>query len=131
MANVQDQVVQAVIAMAMQTKPYSPITLGALPTENGICMSVSAGAPSEIFYNRADNYYITVVLNGKNADQKAVFDALCAIHKRLTRAHVYPSSEEWQIYSINTISMPTYLGRQDDGQWLYGSSLRIKFYWRE
>ena len=130
MENVLDSVLQGVIDMAMQTSPYAQITMGALPSENGICMSASAGAANETYYNRADNYYLTVVLNGKHHQQKTVFDALTAIHKRLTRAFVYPSNEEWQVYSITTISAPTYLGRQDDGQWLYGSSLRINFYWR-
>ena len=124
-AEIQD----AVIAMA-QKDTSLPIVSGALLVNDSISLTYSYGAPIETFRTRADNYRMGVTLNGKSLDQRLILDELTKIHKHLTRAYNYPSSDEWQVYAIETEAPPTYLGRQDDGHWLYGSSLNIKFYWR-
>ena len=43
--NAFDEILAAVIDMAQETKPYAAITTGALPADNGICMTWATGAP--------------------------------------------------------------------------------------
>lgn len=110
---------------------YADISVGALPAGNGISMTVATGAPETVFLDRASEQRISVVLNGKHADQRTVSDVLGDIHAALTRRAAYPSGNLWQITAVETVSLPGYIGREDDGQWLYGSSLRIKFYFKK
>ena len=41
--NAFDEILAAVIAMAQETDPYATITAGALPADNGICMTWARG----------------------------------------------------------------------------------------
>jgi hypothetical protein len=45
----------------------------------------------------------------------------------LTRRKDFPHSDTWQIYAIETTASPRLIGREQNSQWLYGSSLLIKF----
>lgn len=123
------EILNAVIQMA-QTQTDIPISSGALPAMDGITMTITTGRPLETYRNRSDNYRISATLNGKSMCQQFILDELVKLHKRLTRAYNYPSTDQWQVYAIDTEVAPAYIGRQDDGAWLYGSSVEIKFYWR-
>ena len=50
--NVFDEILAAVIAMAQDTKPYASITTGALPADNGICMTLASGSPASTFLDK-------------------------------------------------------------------------------
>lgn len=128
--SVFNDVLLNVINLAEQTKPYAHIVIGALPAENGLSIAWANGAPETTFLNKSSVIDMSAVLNGKHSNQQMVSDALGAIHKALTRHMDYPETEEYQILNIKTIGAPCYLGRENNGQWLYGSSLQIKFYWR-
>ena len=69
-----------------------------------------------------------ILCNGKNGDQKTIIRQLDAIHAALTRRKDFPSGEGWQIYAIETVASPRFLGRESNNrfQWLYGSSLLVK-----
>ena len=123
-----DSVLEAVADLAeRETKPYAPILIGSLPTDNGISMSLASGT-SVYFMDKCAFYDIPVTLNGKHTEQRTVSDALGRIHTMLSRLSEYPTVDNCQILSIETQSSPSYLDREDGGQWLYGSSLRVKFY---
>lgn len=122
-----DDVLQTVIDMAQLTDPYSPILTGSMPPDNGIAMTGQSGTQATDL-NIGTDQRMTVVLNGKHTDQRAVITALDTIHRFLTRRRDYPASEAWQIYAIETVSSPRLLGREANSQWLYGSSLAVKFY---
>lgn len=124
------EILAAVIGLAQATNPYATITVGALPADDGICMTYATGAPSSTFLDKGMAYQRSLVLNAKNTSQQAAQEALDAIHVALTQATTYPSGEAWQITDIETIAAPSYLSREQNSQWLYGSSLRIKFYLR-
>ena len=124
------EILAAVIEMAQGTSPYSTITAGALPADDGICMTYATGAPSSTFLDKGMAYRRSLVLNAKNASQQAAQEALDAIHVALTQTKTYPSGESWQITDIETIAAPSYLSREQNSQWLYGSSLRVKFFLR-
>lgn len=128
--NAFDEILKAVIAMAQDTDPYATITTGALPADNGICMTWASGAPASTFLDKGMAYQRTIVCNGKHTSQQAVASALGNIHLALTKTKTYPSTPQWQITDIETVAAPSYLSREQNSQWLYGSSLRVKFYLR-
>ncbi len=121
-------VLLAVIALAQATNPYATIVIGALPADNSISMTVSGGYDTTRFLSRNAVTRLDVVCNGKHADQQAVSDALNAIHAALTRAASYPSGTGWQILNITTSALPSYIEKQDNGQYLYGSALTVEYY---
>lgn len=120
-----DEVLQAVIDMA-EAAAGVPIVTGSLPPDNGIAMTGQA-ASSPIFLDIGSNERMTIVCNGKNTDQQTVIAWLDSVHKHLTRRKNFPSSSEWQIYAIETVSSPRLIGREANSQWLYGSTLAVKF----
>lgn len=120
-----DEVLQAVIDMAEMAVGVSIVT-GSMPPENGIAMTGSASS-YPIFLDIGSNESMNVVCNGKNVSQQEVINQLDAIHKFLTRRKNYPTGNGWQIYAIETVSSPRLLGREQNSQWLYGSSLTVKF----
>ena len=86
-----------------------------------------------VSYTHLDVYKrqeISIVLNGKHTNQKMVFDALSNIHQALTKTKQYPGTDDFQVMNIATISAPQLIGREENSQILYGSSLGVKFYWR-
>lgn len=115
--------------MAQATNPYATIGIGALPPDDGISMAFGPGGPDATFLNKGICYSVPIVLNGKHTDQQVVADALNAIHAALTMTKTYPSTSEYQITNISTISAPSYLDREQNSQWLYGSSLMVRFYY--
>ncbi|MBE5795698.1 MAG: hypothetical protein E7323_13570 [Clostridiales bacterium] len=119
-----------VIRLAQETKPFATIRRGALPPDNGICMEIATGAPETTFMDRRSVLGLSLVLNGKHRDLAAVSDALNTIHHALTRMKEYPITEAWQILNISTTSVPHQISREADGQWLFGSSLDVKFFER-
>ena len=120
-----NSVLQAVIDMA-QAAAGIPVVLGSLPPDDGIAMTGNA-ASFPIFLDIGSNEEMIVVCNGKNTQQQAVISQLEAIHAALTRRKDFPSSDTWQIYAIETTASPRLIGREQNSQWLYGSSLRVKF----
>ena len=125
--SVYDDVLQAVVGLDNDTNPYAVVTIGALPANNGICMAWASGTLNT-FFNKMGTVEMSAVLNAKNTNQQTALDALSDIHTALNMTKSYPSSDNYQITNIETIGPPVYLSREQNSQWLYGSSLRIKFY---
>ena len=67
--NAFDEILAAVIAMAQDTNPYADITTGALPADNGICMTWATGAPASTFLDKGMAYLRTIVCNGLLSSQ--------------------------------------------------------------
>ena len=120
-----DEVLQAVRRMAEAAAGVSIVT-GSLPPDNGIAMTGNASS-YPIFLDIGSNEMMTVVCNGKNTEQQTVISQLDAIHADLTRRKRFPSSDTWQIYAIETMASPRLIGQEQNSQWLYGSSLQVKF----
>nr|DAY06401.1 MAG TPA: Minor capsid protein from bacteriophage [Caudoviricetes sp.] len=98
-----------------------------MPPENGISMAYSSGS-LETYLNKKAAVTMSVVLNGKHDNQQTVLDTLGKIHTYLNMRNTYPQANNFQIVNILTTSPPSYLGREENRQWLYGSSLAIRFY---
>ena len=120
-----DEVLQAVIDMAEAAAGVSIVT-GSMPPDDGIAMTGNSGS-NPIFLDMGSNESMNIVCNGKNAEQQAVIAQLDAIHAALTRRKDFPSNNTWQIYAIETTASPRLIGREQNSQWLYGSSLLVKF----
>ena len=125
--SVYDDVLTAVVGMANEVGTYATVTVGALPADNGICMAPGPGALNT-FMNKKAAATMSVVLNAKNVSQQAAMDALGAIHTALNMTTTYPSADNFQITNIETNGPPNYLSREQNSQWLYGSSLTVKFF---
>lgn len=120
-----NEVLQAVISMAAAASGVNVIT-GSLPPDNGIAMT-GAASSYPIFLDIGSNEEMMVVCNGKNTNQLAVINWLDSIHAALTRRKDFPTGNTWQIFAIETTASPRLIGREANSQWLYGSSLRVKF----
>lgn len=129
--SVINDVLLSVIDMALEVKPYATITVGALPADDSLCMAISSGAADAPFLTRGMSYELNVVFNGKNAKQQDVLDALNDIHQYLTQTKIYPRTDTFQITNIDTTNSPSYIGREENKQYLYGSSLRIRFFYKK
>lgn len=118
---------------AEDTQPYANIVYGSDPPMNGICMIPTGVAPTQTHLDKGMVYDLPVVLNGKNADQGLLLDDLTKIHEVLTRRTDYSdiSTGECQVVDISTTALPSIIGREQNKQWVCGSSLNVKFYWRK
>lgn len=122
-----DEILQALIDMA-EAAAGVPVVTGSNPPKNSIAMTGQA-ATASVMLDIGSNERMSVLCNGKNADQQAVIRQLDAIHAALTRRKDFPAGTGWQIYAIETVASPRLLGRESNpqAQWLYGSSLLVKF----
>lgn len=127
--SVYDDVLESVCGLAEASQPYSAIVIGSMPPDDGISIVWSASSLNE-FLNKNAVVTMTAVLNGKHSNQKSVSEALGEIHRVLTRRKAYPEAENFQITNISTVGAPIYIGREANNQWLYGSSLRVRFFLR-
>ena len=117
---------------AEATEPYAPIVYGSDPPFDGICMIQGAGFPSEEHLDTGMLYQLPVLLNGKNESQELLLEDLTAIHAALTKTHDYSdlTTEHVQVINIATTASPSIIGREQNRQWIGGSSLEVSFYWR-
>lgn len=113
--------------------PFAAIVFGSDPPLGGICMIQGPGAPSDTHLDKGMVYRLPVVLNGKNRDQELLLRDLTRIHAALTRKTDYSglSTEECQIVDIATTATPSIIGREQNSQWICGSSFEVSFYWRQ
>lgn len=121
-----NEILQAIIDMA-EAAAGVPIVTGSLPPENGIAMT-GQSAPQSIMLDIGTNERMAIVCNGKNTDQQTVIEQLDAIHHNLTRRKDFPTGDDWQVYAIETVASPRLLGREQNSEWLYGSSLLVKIH---
>lgn len=125
--SVYSDVLDAVVTLAEQANPYAEILIGPMPPDNGISIAWSSGSLNT-FMDKKATVSASAVLNCKHTDQRVAADTLGKIHTFLSMKKDYPMADNFQITSIETIGIPAYLGREENQQYLYGSSLRIKFY---
>ena len=131
--SVIDDVLNAVINQAEAAVPelYAKINIGAMPPDNGISVAISTGSPEATFQTKAMVYSFDMVLNGKHTNAETVFNALNDIHQALTLTKTYPKTDKYQVLNIITTSTPSYIGREENSQILYGSSLEVRFYFKQ
>lgn len=114
-------------------QPYAEIVFGSDPPLNGICMIQGPGAPTDTHLDKGMVYRLPVVLNGKNTNQLTLLTDLTRIHAELTARLNYQdiSTADCQVVNIATTAAPSIIGREQNDQWICGSSLEVSFYWRK
>ena len=127
------ELIDNIASEAERTAPYASIVYGSDPPDSGICMIPTGVGPMDTHLNKGMIYDLPVVLNGKNKDQQVLLDDLTKIHEALTRRTSYAdiSTTDCQVVNIATTAIPTIIGREQNKQWICGSSFNVKFYWRK
>lgn len=125
--SVYNDVLAAVQGLAAQAAPGELLIIGSMPPDNGISIAW-AGGYLNTFVDKRAAVEMSAVLNAKNTGQEKAAALLSDIHTSLNMRKEYPAAENFQITNIETSSAPSYLGREENEQWLYGSSLTVKFY---
>lgn len=126
------KVLDNIILAAKRTDPYADIVYGSDPPINGICMIPSPGTPENTFFDKGMIVRMPVLLNGKHEDQRILLDDLTAIHEVLTKRRNYSdlSTEAVQVTNIASMTLPQIIGREQNKQWVCGSTLEVSFYWK-
>jgi hypothetical protein len=133
MSNFIDGIMQNIADLIdNEVEPYASVVFGSDPPDSGICMIQGAGAPTDTHLDKGMLYRLPVVLNGKNTSQSLVLTDLTRIHEALTRKLQYQdlSTADCQVVNIATTASPSIIGREQNSQWVCGSSFEISFYWR-
>ena len=111
---------------------YSPVVYGSDPPDGGICLIQGSGFVSEKHLDTGILYRLPILINAKNQSQETALDALAAIHAALVKTNAYESlsTSSAQVVNITTTAGPTVIGREQNSQWICGSSVEVSFYWR-
>ncbi|WP_282146819.1 hypothetical protein [Ruthenibacterium lactatiformans] len=125
----RDEIIKAIQQM-IQALVSGPVVIGSMPPLNGYAVSFAGGSPMETFRTLNTNEDLPIVFNGKGEEQETVVQDMDKVHRALTTAKALPFAADWQMYAIETTSAPQLIGREENINWLYGSSFRIKFYAR-
>ena len=105
-----------------------PVVIGSVPPLEGYAVGMVSGAPLETFRTLTTNESFPVLFNGKSADQNGVAADMEKVHQLLTTSKILPFTDEWQVYAIETTASPSLIGREENRNWAYGSSFRVKYY---
>lgn len=116
-----------VVSMA-QTAVTPVIVIGSLPPLDGISMAISTGVTNDTMLDKGMTQQISVVINSKSSNQQNALEWLALIHEALTMTETYPSGTNWQITNIESSELPTYIDREQNNQYLYGSAVRVFYY---
>ena len=121
---------EIIIAMQqmIQNIISKPVVIGSVPPLEGYAVGMVSGAPIETFRTLTTNESFPVLFNGKSADQNSVAADMEKVHRLLTTSKILPFTGEWQVYAIETTASPSLIGREENRNWIYGSSFRVKYY---
>lgn len=123
------------IIIAMQQMIWNiiskPVVIGSVPPLEGYAVGMVSGAPIETFRTLSTNESFPVLFNGKSADQNSVAADMEKVHRLLTTSKILPFTGEWQVYAIETTASPSLIGREENRNWVYGSSFRVKYFRKE
>ena len=126
-----DEILNDIIDMAEEnTELYTNIILGNTPPTDGISMFVSSGMPDLTDLEKGMIVSMNVMANAKHRSQDEAYNALYKIHNRLTKTKNYPNREKYQITNVSTVTYPNLIHREQNGDYIYGSTLNVNFYWR-
>lgn len=106
---------------------YDRIVVGAMPENDSLVMAVSAGGEENVGLDLRGDVNLDVVVNAKHNLQTSAWDALNDIHYILSREKHLPTGDGWQVLSVSTSSMPTFI-EFDGDQYLYGSGLEVHIF---
>lgn len=118
----------AIRAMALAAQStFDSIGVGSLPPEDSIVMMLSAGGEHTHTLDHHGDKTVDIVVNTKHRVQAVALDVLANIHQELTSTMHLPSGDGWQVLSVTSSSLPTFIEKDGD-QFLYGSGLNAKIW---
>ena len=120
-----DDVFNAVVDMAETA--VQGITVGSEPPAGGIAMAPGAAFTDSTFLNKGFVKVMPVLCNAKYANQLTCIQNIGAIHRALTHTIDYPSTDTFQILNIDSASGPNIIGRETNSNWIYGSTLNVRY----
>lgn len=126
--SIYDEVLLSVISLMKAVEPDSSVYIGALPPDNALSIAWGSTEYSPFVNKTTAAVELTAVFNGKSTDENLLSEKMGEIHQYLSQLTEYPVTENYQITNIQTVSVPTLIGREENDQILHGSSLEVKFY---
>lgn len=126
------EIMDKLAAAADALQLYADIVYGSDPPMDGICMIQGSGFPAEKHLNASMLYRLPVLINAKHSSQETAMGALEAIHTALTKTNDFTGlcTDAAQVINVATTASPTVIGREQNSQWICGSSVEVSFYWR-
>jgi hypothetical protein len=105
-----------------------PVMMGPMPAPESVSVAYGSGATDTTFLDKGVSLNLSVVVNGKSADQAGILDAIATIHQALVQTKDYPTATDgsWQVTDVTTAAAPDYIGREDEDRYLYGSTLTVR-----
>lgn len=126
-----EEIMEAVISMANETKPFAPVHRGALKATPDVCCELDPSVPLMVFMTKSAVVPLAVVFNAKHQSLDAALEVLHAIHRGLAKRKEFPSTERWQIADISAGAAPRKIGREKDNTWLTACELTVTIYDKE
>lgn len=106
----------------------TPVVIGSIPPLGGYAVDFEGGAPTQVFRNLTTNEDLPIVFNGKLDNQLTLASAMDNAHIALTTSTALPFSDTWQVYAIETTAAPRLIAREQNKNYIYGSSFLVKFF---
>lgn len=122
---IYDDVFNAVVDMAETA--VSGITVGSEPPAGGVAMAIGPTSTDSTFLNKGFIKVMPVLCNGKYSSAETCVQNIGSIHRALTKTIDYPSSDTYQIINIDVSSGPNIIGREANSNWIYGSTLSVRY----
>lgn len=129
------EIIEYVVSAAADVQDF-PVMIGPLPAPESVSVAYGSGGTDTTMLDKGVVYDLSLVVNGKSADQAGILDAIATIHQALVQTKDYPeghvdpddpsSSVAWQIADISSSETPDYIGREEEDMYLYGSTLRVR-----
>lgn len=123
----REEIIESIQKMA-QAITGKTVVIGSVPPVGGYAVGLAGGSPIETYRTLTTNENFPVLFNGKGGDLGEVSTDMERVHHALTTSKNLPYTDDWQIYAIETTSAPSLIGREENRDWVYGSSFRVKFY---
>lgn len=116
------------------SEPYTKIEHGTLPKDDSLSLYIgldpddSNDFEEKVYFDDGKINNLVIVLKGKNSNLETLLNAMSNIHIGMSSEH--PDGQNWEVVKIGTINPPNCVEHNDNGQWLYSSMFRIKFYYK-
>lgn len=119
---------EAIRAMALAAQStFDEIQTGSLPPDDSLVMVIAAGGEAMPTLDHRGDQSVDIVCNIKHRVHATAVDVLSNIHRELTQSKRLPSGEGWQVLSLASSSLPTFIEKDGD-QFLYGSGFNAKIW---
>lgn len=106
----------------------APVVIGSLLPDRSFSVSFAGGAPAAAYWTLNTDEDMPITFNGKGPNQQDLAVQMEQVHRSLTTNKNLPTGKNWQIYAITTTSAPQLIGREENGNWIFGSSFRVRFF---